>query len=218
MRALKIFAAVVASAIVAFVVVGLARGHSWHVEVSADINAPPARVFAVVEDLTTWRSWMGYDALDPDAAWDYGQTGARQQAGGAGGAGGAAAGGAAPTSGREALLADWNKTHGDASGGASEPDGAAWMAWSGPRLGHGRLTVVDADAPRQLRFVERIESDDVNARGSISLAPNASGTRVTYVEDGDLAPVFGGFAKDFASEQRSSQVKSALASLANAVR
>jgi uncharacterized protein YndB with AHSA1/START domain len=199
MRALKIFSAVVGAAIAIFVVIGLARGRTWHVEVSADVNAPPERVFAVVSDLTTWRSWMGYDALDPDAAWDYGRTAAKQQVGTAD-----------LKSGRERILADLNKARGD----AAEPPESPWMAWSGPRIGHGRLTLVETDAPRRVRFVERVETDDVNARGSIALTPTATGTRLTYSEEGELAPVFGGFVKDFIADQRATQVKAALAALA----
>ncbi len=58
MLALKVFAGVLAAAIVAFLAVGAARPHRWHVEKTLVMAAPPEAVFAHVGHLEAWPAWM----------------------------------------------------------------------------------------------------------------------------------------------------------------
>jgi uncharacterized protein YndB with AHSA1/START domain len=58
---------VLAVLIVVFVVVVLTRPDNFKVERSATIPAPPAAVFAQVNDLHKWKEWSPWAKLDPNA-------------------------------------------------------------------------------------------------------------------------------------------------------
>lgn len=69
--------------------------------------------------------------------------------------------------------------------------GAGW-SWLGPTMGRGSLTITWADARTGLRLDQAIESDRVNAHAELRLVPTAEGTRVTWVDEGEL-PLLGGW-------------------------
>ena len=69
--------------------------------------------------------------------------------------------------------------------------GAGW-SWLGPAMGRGKLTITWADPHRGLRLDEAIESDQVNAHAELSFLPDGAGTRVRWVDEGEL-PLLGGW-------------------------
>ncbi|GMU59852.1 MAG: hypothetical protein AMXMBFR34_16150 [Myxococcaceae bacterium] len=70
--------------------------------------------------------------------------------------------------------------------------GARW-AWSGPVMGKGRMEVVRSDASVGLTVDEAIESEEVNAQGRFLYTREGDGTKVTWIDEGTLPPVIGGY-------------------------
>lgn len=115
--------------------------------------------------------------------------------------------------------ADWNKEF-DPQGrhsysGPEDGVGSEW-AWLGPRLGRGRVKVVEADAHRGLLLEETIEAEQVNAHGRIAYTPEGQGTRVTWTDEGTL-PVMGGLFRAAHEERLSAHLRRSLATLAQKV-
>lgn len=65
------------------------------------------------------------------------------------------------------------------------------MAWDGPKVGHGKLTLASLSAST-VRYDGAIEGDDVNNHGVLTLAPDGANTEVVWVDEGDAPPVVGG--------------------------
>lgn len=42
------------------------RPDTFHVERSATVSAPPAKIFAIIEDFKQWSAWSPWDKLDPN--------------------------------------------------------------------------------------------------------------------------------------------------------
>lgn len=79
--------------------------------------------------------------------------------------------------------------------GPEEGVGAA-MRWQGDKMGRGRIAIAKSDPKLGVWIDEAIESDQVNAHGSITYAAvEGGGTRVTWVDDGDVGmkPIGGYF-------------------------
>jgi Polyketide cyclase / dehydrase and lipid transport len=76
--------------------------------------------------------------------------------------------------------------------GPEEGAGASW-SWQGPKMGRGRMVVTRAEADKGLWVDEAIESDEINAQGALTYAPEGTGTRVTWTDTGTLPPVIGGY-------------------------
>lgn len=76
--------------------------------------------------------------------------------------------------------------------GPEEGQGASW-SWKGPKMGRGRMVVTRSEADKGLWVDEAIESDEINAHGSLIFAAEGSGTRVTWTDTGTLPPVLGGY-------------------------
>ncbi len=47
-------------------IVAATKPDTFRLERSASINAPPARVYALIDDFKQWRSWSPWEKLDPD--------------------------------------------------------------------------------------------------------------------------------------------------------
>jgi Polyketide cyclase / dehydrase and lipid transport len=75
--------------------------------------------------------------------------------------------------------------------GPEQGVGAGW-SWLGLTMGRGKVTITSADPRRGVTLDEAIESDQVNAHASLTLTPEAGGTRVTWVDEGEL-PLLGGY-------------------------
>lgn len=62
----------------------------------------------------------------------------------------------------------------------------ATMNWKGPRLGSGTLTLTQADAAKGITYEMKMEESQTPAQGSISFTTQADGTKVTWVDEGDM--------------------------------
>jgi hypothetical protein len=90
--------------------------------------------------------------------------------------------------------------------------GARW-SWLGPKMGNGRSEITFADPKRGIRVDEAIESAQVNAHGAILLEEAGAGTRVTWIDDGTLPPLLGGFFRAMVSELLARNFEAGLAKL-----
>lgn len=77
--------------------------------------------------------------------------------------------------------------------GVESGPGARW-SWLGPRMGRGRIVVVEADASHVL-LDESIETEEVNGHARFTLTPVENGTRVTWHDEGRLASWLGGYVR-----------------------
>jgi hypothetical protein len=71
----------------------------------------------------------------------------------------------------------------------------AKRSWLGPTMGRGRTEITAAHPSRGIEVDGAIESDTVNARAALTLRPEGAGTRLTWVDEGTLPPVLGGWFK-----------------------
>lgn len=78
--------------------------------------------------------------------------------------------------------------------GPEEGVGAKW-SWLGPKMGRGRMVIVASDPALGLTLDEAIESDELNARAVFTYTAVGAATRVTWVDEGTLPPVLGGYFK-----------------------
>ena len=83
--------------------------------------------------------------------------------------------------------------------GPDSGEGAS-MKWKGEKLGKGRLTITRVDG-HTIEYESAIQSDDITGRGWIKLEQTSEGTRITWHDEGDLPPVYGGY---FAAMQQQS--------------
>jgi polyketide cyclase/dehydrase/lipid transport protein len=82
--------------------------------------------------------------------------------------------------------------------GATTAGVGAWWSWSGPKMGHGKMTITKSDVASGVWIDEMIESDtEVNAHGSLTWTQEGGGTKVTWVDEGTLPPVIGGYLVGF---------------------
>ncbi|MEP6600222.1 MAG: SRPBCC family protein [Nitrospirota bacterium] len=61
----KIIALVVVFLIVALLVFAASKPDTFGVQRSASINAPPEKIFALINDFHSWGAWSPYEKLDP---------------------------------------------------------------------------------------------------------------------------------------------------------
>ncbi len=70
----------------------------------------------------------------------------------------------------------------------------AIQRWQGDRTGRGTLRIVRSDPARGVWLEESIESEVVNAHGSVEYSPAGDGsTTVTWNDHGELPPIIGGY-------------------------
>lgn len=80
------------------------------------------------------------------------------------------------------------RTHSAPSSGVG-----AQTTWEGPSMGRGRLRIVESDPATGIKLEEAIESDEVNATGTITYERLGDGvTRVTWTDTGTGPLVIGG--------------------------
>lgn len=93
--------------------------------------------------------------------------------------------------------AAWNKemdpeVKWEYSATASGP--GAWWSWNGPKMGHGKMTITKSELGSGVWVDEMIETDkEVNAKGSLTWIAQGGGTQITWVDEGTLPPVIGGY-------------------------
>ena len=105
----------------------------------------------------------------------------------------------------------------DTYGGAASGVGA-WWAWSGPKMGHGKMTITRSDVASGVWFDEAIETEEVNAHGSLTWTREGGGTRVTWVDEGQLPPVMGGYFVGLVNDSLGAHFEHALMNLKTAAR
>jgi carbon monoxide dehydrogenase subunit G len=69
---LRIIAIVVVVAIAAFLAFAATKPDSFRVERSATIQAPPDKIFALIQDFHKWGTWSPYEKRDPEMKRTYG--------------------------------------------------------------------------------------------------------------------------------------------------
>jgi hypothetical protein len=85
-------------------------------------------------------------------------------------------------------------------GGPAQGVGA-WWAWDGPKMGHGKMTISKSEEAAGVWVEEMIETDEsVNAKGSLTWKPEGGGLKVTWVDQGTLPPVVGGYFRSMLEE------------------
>lgn len=90
--------------------------------------------------------------------------------------------------------------------------GAKW-SWMGPQMGRGRMEIVATDPAVGLTVDEAIESDEVNAKSVFTYAPVGASTKVTWVDEGTLPPVVGGYFRGMIEELLGGHFEKGLAKL-----
>ena len=110
----------------------------------------------------------------------------------------------------------WNRTMDpqlrNAYEGPQDGVGAKWL-WLGPKMGRGQLVIVASDPQRGLELDQAIESDQVNAHASFTFTPEGSSTRVTWVDQGTLPPLAGGFFRNTMQERLGAHLEASLTKL-----
>jgi hypothetical protein len=98
-------------------------------------------------------------------------------------------------------------------GGAAKGEGATW-AWDGPEMGHGRMLITKADPATGVWLDEAIESEEFNAKGSLTYTDLGDGrTLVTWRDEGRLPPIIGGLLRDMLNDYLSAHFSKGLAAL-----
>lgn len=76
--------------------------------------------------------------------------------------------------------------------GPQEGVGAKWI-WLGPEMGRGRLVIVSSEPTKGIELDQAIESEVVNSHASLRFTIEDGKTRVTWIDEGTLPPLVGGF-------------------------
>ena len=90
--------------------------------------------------------------------------------------------------------------------------GARWL-WLGPTMGRGQVVIVASDPQRGIELDEAIESEVVNAHASLTFTPEGEATRVTWVDEGTLPPIMGGFFRGLVEDRLAENVSTSLQKL-----
>lgn len=83
-------------------------------------------------------------------------------------------------------------------------------AWRGPAVGRGSLEMVESDPAGALALAAAVESDTVNAHLRLSWAPEGSGTRVTWLDEGTMPPLPGGLFRGVVERRLGATIKASL--------
>jgi hypothetical protein len=93
----------------------------------------------------------------------------------------------------------------------------AWWSWAGPKMGNGKMTITRSEQGAGVWVDEMIETDkEVNARGSLTWTREGSSTKVTWVDEGTLPPVIGGYAVGMIEKMLSDHFQTGLKNLKTA--
>ena len=68
---IAVIAAVLAAAIAAVLILALRKPDSFSVQRSASIDAPPQKIFPLINDFRAWRAWSPYEDRDPNLQRSY---------------------------------------------------------------------------------------------------------------------------------------------------
>jgi carbon monoxide dehydrogenase subunit G len=96
--------------------------------------------------------------------------------------------------------------------GPQDGVGARWL-WLGPTMGRGQIVIVASDPERGIELDQAIESEMVNSHATLSLTREGEGTRVTWIDEGTLPPVVGGFFRATVEQELASNLERSLQKL-----
>lgn len=93
--------------------------------------------------------------------------------------------------------------------GPQDGVGAKWL-WLGPTMGRGQIVITASDPQHGIELDESIESEVVNARASFAFTSEGDATRVTWVDEGTLPLVAGGFFRGTLEEKLGAHLAASL--------
>lgn len=93
--------------------------------------------------------------------------------------------------------------------GPQDGVGARW-SWLGPKMGQGKIEIVEADPAVGISLSESIESPTENAHASLRFTREGAQTRVTWIDEGTLPWVVGGFFRGTVEEVLSANFETSL--------
>lgn len=96
--------------------------------------------------------------------------------------------------------------------GPQDGVGAKWL-WLGPKMGRGQVVIVASEPHRGIELDESIEAEAANAHASLTFSTEGSATRVTWVDEGTLPPIAGGFFRGTVEDQLGSHFAASLEKL-----
>lgn len=94
--------------------------------------------------------------------------------------------------------------------------GARWT-WLGPKMGQGTVEIVESSPALGLGLSQAIESPTPNARATLRYAREGNQTRVTWVDEGTLPVVVGGFFRGVVEERLAAHLATSLGKLKGVV-
>ncbi|MGQ0507327.1 MAG: SRPBCC family protein [Myxococcaceae bacterium] len=80
----------------------------------------------------------------------------------------------------------------DTFSGPEEGVGAKWR-WEGTKMGTGELLITQADPKIGVTVENRLVEKESVSKGTLTFSPDGAGTRVTWVDEGTLPVISGGF-------------------------
>ncbi len=96
--------------------------------------------------------------------------------------------------------------------GPQDGVGARW-SWLGPKMGQGRIEIVESDPTQGIALSEALESPTENARARIRFTREGAQTRVTWTDEGTLPLMVGGFFKGTVETRLSAHLATGLQKL-----
>lgn len=90
--------------------------------------------------------------------------------------------------------------------------GARW-SWLGPKMGNGTMEIVESSPLTGIALSEAIETPTENARASLRFTREGDSTRVTWVDEGTMPFIVGGFFRAEVETQLSANFATSLAKL-----
>lgn len=69
--------------------------------------------------------------------------------------------------------------------GSAQGAGAT-MSWKGEKMGIGTLTITEADPVKGVRYDMKMEEQQTPAHGQFNFSADGEGTKVTWVDEGDM--------------------------------
>ena len=135
---------VLAFLVAAVLVVAALQPDSFRIERSTVVNAPPEKLFSLIDDFRAWGSWSPWEKLDPGL----------------------------------------RRTH----GGAPSGKGAVY-AWEGnPKVGSGRMEILESSPPARLLIkLDFLKPFEAHNQAEFAFTTEGGSTRVTWAMTGPQA-------------------------------
>lgn len=96
--------------------------------------------------------------------------------------------------------------------GPQDGVGAKWF-WLGPKMGRGQIVIVASDRLKGIELDQAIESETVNAHASLTFTAEGSATKVTWLDEGTLPLIAGGFFRNTMERRLGDNLEASLTKL-----